>query len=76
MGYTRSENAHEFRLTPWHNGPVCDTGGEAVYIWDEDSGEFWSPTPLPCRGDTPYVTHHGFGYSVIEHSERGISSEL
>ena len=34
------------------------------------------PTPLPCRGATPYVTRHGFGYSVFEHTERGIRSEL
>jgi cellobiose phosphorylase len=25
---------------------------------------------------TPYVTRHGFGYSVFEHTERGIHSEL
>src|SRR4030067_279261 len=48
--YTWSENAHEFRLTPWHNDPVCDSGGEAFYIRDEESGHFWSPTPLPSRG--------------------------
>jgi cellobiose phosphorylase len=32
--------------------------------------------PLPCRGATPYVTRHGFGYSVFEHTERGIRSEV
>jgi cellobiose phosphorylase len=31
--------------------------------------------PLPSRGATPYVTRHGFGYSVFEHTERGISTE-
>ena len=34
---------------------------------------------LPCRfppgAPRPYVTRHGFGYSVFEHVERGISSE-
>ena len=43
---------------------------------DEESGYFWSPAPLPCRGAAPYVTRHGFGYSVFEHSEDGIRSEL
>ncbi|MFA6504802.1 MAG: glucoamylase family protein [Treponemataceae bacterium] len=76
MAYTWSENAHEFRLTPWHDDPVCDTSGEALYVRDEESGQFWSPSPLPRRGDTPYVSRHGFGYSVFEHSERGISTEL
>ena len=74
--YTWSENAHEFRLTPWENDPVSDSSGEALYIRDEERGHFWSPTPLPCRGTTPYATRHGFGYSVFEHTERGIRSEL
>ncbi len=73
---TWAENAHEFRLTPWNNDPVSDPCGEAFYIRDEETGHFWSPAPLPSRGATPYVTRHGFGYSVFEHTEAGISSEL
>jgi cyclic beta-1,2-glucan synthetase len=76
QGYTWSENAHEFRLTPWHNDPVSDAGGEAFYIRDEENGHFWSPTPLPRRGQPAYVSRHGFGYSVFEHAEGGIRSEL
>jgi len=74
--YTWAENAHEFRLTPWYNDPVTDQCGEAFYIRDEDRGHYWSPMPLPSRGMTPYVTRHGFGYSVFEHRERGICSEV
>ena len=29
--------------------------GEAIYIRDEETGEFWSPTPLPVRTPEPYV---------------------
>ncbi len=76
LAYTWSENAHEFRLTPWHNDPVTDASGEACYLRDEESGHFWSPAPMPCRGAGPYVTRHGFGYSVFEHSESGIGTEL
>ena len=75
-GYTWSENAHEFRLTPWSGDAVSEAGGEAFYLRDEDSGLFWSPTPLPCGGSAPYVTRHGFGYSVFEHTEDGIDSAL
>ena len=75
-GYTWFENAHEFRLTPWHNDPVADSGGEAFYLRDEDNGRVWSPMPLPCRGKGAYRTRHGFGYSVYEHVEDGIASEL
>ncbi|PKO65976.1 MAG: cyclic beta 1-2 glucan synthetase, partial [Betaproteobacteria bacterium HGW-Betaproteobacteria-14] len=76
QAYTWGENAHEFRLTPWHNDPVSDSSGEAIYLRDEESAHFWSPTPLPRRGATPYVSRHGFGYSVFEHTEGGIRSEL
>jgi cellobiose phosphorylase len=74
--YSWVENSHEFRLTPWSNDPVQDTTGEAFYIRDEQTGQFWSPTPLPARGATPYVIRHGFGYTVFEHTENGIASEL
>ncbi|MES2538525.1 MAG: glucoamylase family protein [Pseudomonadota bacterium] len=76
QAYTWGENAHEFRLTPWNNDPVSDSSGEAFYLRDEESGQFWSPTPLPCRGQGQYVSRHGFGYSVFEHAENGIVSQL
>ena len=31
---------------------------------------------MPARGKTPYVIRHGFGYTVFEHTENGIASEL
>ena len=74
--YTWCENAHEFRLTPWYNDPVSDTSGEAFYIRDEETGSFWSPTPLPASGTTPYVCRHGLGYSVFEHSQERLYSEM
>ncbi|PTR16589.1 cellobiose phosphorylase [Nitrosospira sp. Nsp2] len=76
QAYTWCDNAHEFRLTPWNNDPICDPGGEAYYLRDEENGYFWSPSPLPKRGASSYVTRHGFGYSAFEHTEGGIRSEL
>jgi cellobiose phosphorylase len=73
---TWSENAHEFRLTPWSNDPVGDPSCEAFYIRDEASGGFWSPTLLPARSAGSYRARHGFGYSVFEHLEDGIESIL
>ena len=55
---------------------MSDSSGEAFYLRDEETGHFWSPMPLPSRGATPYVSRHGFGYSVFEHTEDGISSEV
>jgi cellobiose phosphorylase len=76
VGYTWSENAHEFRLTPWHNDPVGDSSGEALYLRDEETGHVWSPSPLPARASVPYIVRHGFGYSVFETRVGGICSEL
>jgi cyclic beta-1,2-glucan synthetase len=78
--YTWCENAHELRLTPWHNDPLSDASGEAFYLRDEESGEVWSPTSLPgaAQGPStePYTTRHGFGHSVFEHTALGIRCEL
>ncbi len=74
--YTWCENAHGYRLTPWSNDPVGDCTGEAFYLRDEVDGRLWSPTPLPAGGAAPYATRHGFGYSIFEHAEDGIVSEL
>ncbi|MCZ8014356.1 MAG: cyclic beta 1-2 glucan synthetase [Limnobacter sp.] len=81
--YTWCENAHELRLSPWHNDAVTDECGEVLYLRDEDTGHVWHPTSLPQRDDEPddragsvFTTRHGFGYSVFEHSEFGIHSEL
>jgi cellobiose phosphorylase len=76
LAYTWAENSHEYRLTPWNNNPVTDSSGEAIYIRDEETGHFWSPTPLTDSESKLYVSRHGFGYSVFEHNEAGIISEL
>jgi cellobiose phosphorylase len=74
--YTWAENSHEYRLSPWYNDPVTDSGGEAIYIRDEETGHFWSPFRLTDSESEIYITRHGFGYSVFEHNEGGMISEL
>ena len=72
---TWSENAHQFRLTPWRNDPVADATGEAFYVRDEETGRFWSPAPGPARGEGTYICRHGHGYTVFEHAEDGLACE-
>ena len=74
--YTWTENSHEFRLTTWSNDPVSDTTSEAIYLRDEETGKFWSPSPSPSRGNGTYVSRHGFGYSIFDYTEDGITTEL
>jgi cyclic beta-1,2-glucan synthetase len=75
-GYTWSANSRENQLTPWSNDPVGDPSGETIYVRDEETGEVWTPTPLPIRETSPYVIRHGWGYTGFEHASHGISLAL
>jgi cyclic beta-1,2-glucan synthetase len=75
-GYTWSENCRENRLTAWSNDPVSDEVSEAIYIRDEDTGSYHSPTPNPARGDEAYNVRHGQGYSVFESGSQEIEQHL
>jgi cyclic beta-1,2-glucan synthetase len=76
LGCTWAQNSGENRLTPWHNDPVSDPPSEAIYLRDEDTGQIWSPTPLPARADAPYLIRHGAGYSIFEHASHGLYQTL
>ena len=68
-------NSRLNRLTPWANDPVMDPHGEALYLRDEDSGRFWSPTPGPVAGAGRYEVRHGFGYTRWTHTHDGLEEE-
>ncbi|MCJ7434188.1 MAG: hypothetical protein MUO77_11945, partial [Anaerolineales bacterium] len=76
LGCTWSQNSGENRLTPWRNDPVSDRPSEAIYLRDEDTGQVWSPTPLPVRADAPYLIRHGAGYSIFEHASHGLEQNV
>ena len=69
-------NSGENRLTPWSNDPVTDPTGEALYLRDEETGEVWTPTPLPAGAGQPYRVSHGAGYTIFEHSSHGLLQHL
>jgi cellobiose phosphorylase len=78
--YTWAENAHEWRLTPWHNDPVSDPSGETFHVRDEETGAYWMPCGTVASGDgapgRAAIARHGFGYSSFEQSAHGIHTEL
>jgi cellobiose phosphorylase len=82
LGYSWAGNSQTNRLTPWSNDPVSDPPGEAVYLRDEDTGEVWSPTPLPAGrpalAGTPSTVHvrHGQGYTGYTRRSHGLDQEL
>jgi cyclic beta-1,2-glucan synthetase len=75
-GFTWYGNSQRNRLTPWSNDPVMDPPSEVVYLRDEETGVYWTPTPLPIREETAYRARHGAGYTVFEHNSQGIEQEL
>ena len=76
LGYTWAGNSQMNRLTPWSNDPVSDPPGEVIYLRDEETGEVWTPTPLP-RGPRAAVTvRHGQGYTRYTHDSHGLDQEL
>jgi cyclic beta-1,2-glucan synthetase len=76
LGYTWSGDAGENRLTTWRNDPVRDEPAEALYLRDEETGEVWSPTPLPAGGDLSSRVRHGVGYTVFESRGHGLEQSL
>jgi len=75
-GFTWFGNSQRNRLSSWSNDSVLDPASEAIYIRDEESGAFWSPTATPIRETTAYRARHGAGYTVFEHNSNGIEQEL
>jgi cyclic beta-1,2-glucan synthetase len=75
-GYTWSVNSRQNQITQWSNDPLGDPPAEAFYCRDQENGELWCPTALPIREKSPYIAHHGQGYSRFEHTAHGIALEL
>jgi cyclic beta-1,2-glucan synthetase len=73
-GYTWAGNSQMNRLTPWSNDPVSDPPGEVLYLRDEETGAFWTPTPLPLGG--PSRVRHGQGYTTFETDSHGLAQEV
>ena len=75
-GCAWAANSGENRLTPWRNDPITDMPGEAIYMRDEETGNVWSPTPMPAGADAAHVIRHGAGYSIFESQSHGLNQNL
>jgi cellobiose phosphorylase len=77
-GYSFYRDARLRRLTRYrYNNAPLDIGGRYVYLRDDASGDFWSPTWMPTR--TPledYSCRHGMGYTTIQSSYQGIQARI
>ena len=75
-GCTWAASSYFYRLTPWHNDPVSDPAGEAIFLRDEETGVAWCPTPAPLAPEGRYTVRHGPGASTFEHERDGITTRL
>ena len=76
LGYSWAGNSQANRLTPWSNDPTSDPPGEAIYLRDEETGDFWTPTPLPLGGRATVTVRHGQGYTRFGHVSRNLKQDL
>ncbi len=76
-GYSFYRDARLRRLTRYrYNNAPLDFGGRYVYLRDDASREYWSPTWQPTQDALEnYTCRHGLGYTIIQSTCRGITSQ-
>ncbi len=75
-GYSFYRDARLRRLTRYrYNNAPFDFGGRYIYLRDNDSQQYWSPSWQPTRRDLEdYSCRHGLGYSIIGSTFEGIEA--
>ncbi len=76
-GYSFYRDARLRRITRYrYNNVPLDFGGRYIYVRDNATGTFWSPSWQPTRMPLDsYTCRHGMGYTVIESTNERISVE-
>jgi cellobiose phosphorylase len=76
-GFSWHRDARLRRLTRYrYNNVPGDAGGRYLYLRDDDTGEYWSPSWQPTR--TPldaYECRHGLSYTTISSARAGIAAQ-
>ena len=76
-GYSCYRDARLRRLTRYrYNGVPADSGGRYLYLRDNGSGEYWSPSWQPTQRDLDsYECRHGLSYTRISSARLGVRAE-
>ena len=76
-GYSFYRDARLRRLTRYrYNNAPLDVGGRYLYLRDDATGEYWSPSWQPVPRDLDdYSCRHGLGYTTIASRRAGIRAE-
>jgi cellobiose phosphorylase len=77
-GFSFDRDPRERRATRYrYNAIPADQPGRYVYLRDQETGLFWSPTWQPVRADLGvYECRHGPGYTRIRGALAGIQTEI
>ena len=75
-GYSFYKDARLRRLTRYrYNNAPLDMGGRYLYLRDNGTGKYWSPSWMPTRRKLDeYECRHGQGYTIITSKLNGIKS--
>jgi cellobiose phosphorylase len=75
-GYSFYKDARLRRLTRYrYNNSPLDMGGRYLYLRDNNTGNYWSPSWMPTRTKLDeYECRHGQGYTIITSKLNGIKS--
>jgi cellobiose phosphorylase len=76
-GYSFYRDARLRRITRYrYNNVPLDSGGRYIYIRDNETEEFWSPTWQPTGGKlAEYTCRHGLGYTIIGSTYQAITAQ-
>jgi cellobiose phosphorylase len=78
-GYSFDRDPKNRRVTRYrYNGIPADQPGRYIYLRDQESGEYWSPTwqPVTSRKLESYECRHGAAYTRITSRYQGIRVEV
>jgi cellobiose phosphorylase len=76
-GYSCYRDARLRRITRYrYNNVPSDAGGRYIYLRDNGTGDYWSPSWQPTQRDLDsYECRHGLSYTTIASARLGISAE-
>jgi len=76
-GFSWQTHSEFNRVTRWHQDLIQDNWGKYIYIRNNITGEYWSPTFIPAKKELDkYECRHGFGYTKFISEYKGILVEL
>jgi cellobiose phosphorylase len=77
-GFSFDRDPRNRRVTRYrYNSVPVDQPGRYVYLRDQETGDYWSPTASPVKRDLDaYECRHGTAFTRIASLYRGIEAEV